>query len=77
MQTLSSVAMRAIRSLKSHSKGPRAGSGGRDAPSAAGWCCGDAELAADLTQTGASDEAMEEGLEKSGVSEPVAGREGL
>jgi hypothetical protein len=38
---------------------------------------GDAELAADLTQTGAADEAMEEGLEKTRVSQPVGGREGL
>ena len=38
---------------------------------------GDAELAADLTQTGAADEAMEEGFEKTRMSQPIAGREGL
>jgi hypothetical protein len=38
---------------------------------------GDAELATDLTQTGASDEAMEERLQEVGVAEPVGGGEGL
>jgi len=38
---------------------------------------GDAELAADLAQARAADEAMEEGFEEPGVSQPVGGREGL
>jgi hypothetical protein len=37
----------------------------------------DSELAADLTQTGPSDEAMEERLQEVGVAEPIGGREGL
>jgi hypothetical protein len=36
-----------------------------------------AELAADLAQTGAANEAMEEGFEKTRVSQPVGEREGL
>ncbi len=38
---------------------------------------GDTELTADLTQTGSSDEAMEEGFQEIGVSEPIGGGEGL
>ena len=38
---------------------------------------GDTELAADLAQAGAADQAMEEGLEEPRVSQPVARREGL
>ncbi len=38
---------------------------------------GDAELSADLTETRATDQAMEEGFEEVGMAEPVGGREGL
>jgi hypothetical protein len=38
---------------------------------------GDAELAADLSQAGAADEAMKEGFEQIRVSQPVVGGEGL
>jgi hypothetical protein len=38
---------------------------------------GDAELATDLAQAGAADQAMEEGLEEPCVFQPVARREGL
>jgi len=38
---------------------------------------GDTEFAADLAQTGAADEAMEEGFEELCVSQPIGGREGL
>jgi hypothetical protein len=37
----------------------------------------DAELTADLAQTGTSDEAMEEGFQEVGVSEPIGRGEGL
>ena len=37
----------------------------------------DAELTADLAQTGATDEAMEEGFQEVGVAEPIGGGEGL
>jgi hypothetical protein len=36
-----------------------------------------AELAADLPKTGATDKAMEKGFEELGVSQPVGGGEGL
>jgi hypothetical protein len=38
---------------------------------------GDPELAADLTEARAADQAMEEGLEKTSVFQPVGRREGL
>jgi hypothetical protein len=38
---------------------------------------GDAELTADLAKTGTSDEAVEEGFQQIGISEPVGGGEGL
>jgi len=38
---------------------------------------GDAEFAADLAETGAADEAVEQGGEEFGVAEPVGGGEGL
>ena len=38
---------------------------------------GDAELAADLSQTGATDQAMEQGSEQVRIPQPVAGGEGL
>jgi hypothetical protein len=37
----------------------------------------DPELSADLTETGASDQAMEEGLEEVAASQPIGGGEGL
>ena len=37
----------------------------------------DAELTADLAKTGATDEAMKEGFQEDGVSEPIGGGEGL
>jgi hypothetical protein len=37
----------------------------------------DAEFAADLAKTGAPNQAMEQGFEQLGVSQPVAGGEGL
>ncbi|MBW2388636.1 MAG: hypothetical protein JRG89_09370 [Deltaproteobacteria bacterium] len=37
----------------------------------------DAEFAADLPKTGATDKAMEKGFEELGVSQPVGGGEGL
>jgi len=37
----------------------------------------DTQLSADLAQTGASDEAMEEGFQEIGVAEPIGGGEGL
>jgi hypothetical protein len=37
----------------------------------------DTELAADLSQAGPADEAVEEGFEELGVSQPIAGGEGL
>jgi len=37
----------------------------------------DAELTADLTQTGSTDEAMEKGFQEVGVAEPIGGGEGL
>jgi hypothetical protein len=38
---------------------------------------GDAELAADLAQTGAADESVEQALEQSGVPQPVGDGERL
>ena len=38
---------------------------------------GDAELTADLAKTGAAHQAMKQGFEKLGVSQPIRGREGL
>jgi hypothetical protein len=37
----------------------------------------DTQLSADLSETGATDEAMEEGFQEVGVSEPIGGGEGL
>jgi len=38
---------------------------------------GNPELTADLAKAGSADQAMEEGFEKLGVSQPIRGREGL
>jgi len=38
---------------------------------------GDAELSADLTKAGSSDQPMKDPLEEIRVAEPVGGREGL
>ena len=37
----------------------------------------DTEFSADLTEAGASDEAMEEHFQQIGITEPVGGRKGL
>ena len=37
----------------------------------------DTQLSADLSEAGATDEAMEEGFQEVGVSEPIGGGEGL
>jgi hypothetical protein len=37
----------------------------------------DTQLSADLSEAGATDEAMEEGFQEIGVSEPIGGGEGL
>ena len=37
----------------------------------------DTQLSADLSEAGASDEAMEKGFQEIGVTEPVGGGEGL
>jgi hypothetical protein len=37
----------------------------------------DTELTADLSEAGATDEAMEEGFQEVGVSQPIGGGEGL
>jgi len=37
----------------------------------------DAELTADLSEAGATDEAMEKGFQEIGVTEPIGGGEGL